>query len=438
MTVGITAQEYHERRAKLAASLPENGIAILPSADLKYRSGAVFYQFYQESNFLYLTGFLEPESVAIIQKVGAGNSDEYLFHLLVREKDVKAEQWEGARSGTQAAVDVFNADQSGDIKEMAALLPPLIAQATGGVYTDAAADSRTNFSKFFGATQSSDGFLSLLRDADVKALRPLMNDLKIIKSPAEISNMRHAGRISGRAYANAMRRQWSDEKALGSYLDYQFQQNGCTGSAYVPVVAGGKNANCIHYVRNDMEINQDEIVLVDAGAEYGHYITDITRSWPINGQFSAAQKDLYEVVLNAQRASVSLCKEDSGLSLDQIHSATEKALREGLKDIGFDISGNEMDILFPHHVGHYIGMDVHDTPGYRRNVPLKAGMCVTVEPGIYVPDDDRFPSHFRNMGIRIEDSIAVEETTPHILTTEAPKEVADIEALGREMKEKKH
>ena len=260
VTVGITAQEYHERRAKLAASLPENGIAILPSADLKYRSGAVFYQFYQESNFLYFTGFLEPESVAIIQKVGAGSSDEYVFHLLVREKDVKAEQWEGARSGTQAAVDVFNADQSGDIKEISTLLPPLIAQATGGIYTDAAADSRSTFSKFFGATQSSDGFLSMLRDVDVKPLRPIINDLKVIKSPAEISNMRHAGKMSGRAYANAMRRPWADEKALGSFLDYHFQQNGCTGSAYVPVVAGGKNANCIHYVRNDMDIDRKSVV----------------------------------------------------------------------------------------------------------------------------------------------------------------------------------
>lgn len=430
MTVGITAQEYHERRARLAALLPENGIAVLPSADLKYRSGAVFYQFHQESNFLYLTGFLEPESIAIIQKVGAGNSDEYIFHLLVREKDTKAEQWEGARSGTQAAIDVFNADQSGDVKEVSSLLPPLIAQATGGVFTDATGDVRTAFGKFFAGTQPSDGFVSLLRDAHVRSLRPLINELKVLKSPAEISNMRHAGKISGRAYAAAMSRRWPDEQRLASFLDYNFQQNGCSGSAYVPVVAGGKNANCIHYVRNDMEMPKDEIVLVDAGAEYGHYITDITRSWPINGEFSAAQKDLYEVVLNAQRASVSLCREDSGLSLDKVHSATEKALRQGLKDVGFDILGNEMDILFPHHVGHYIGMDVHDIPGYPRNRPLKAGMCVTVEPGIYVPDDDRFPSHFRNMGIRIEDSIAVEKTTPHILTTEAPKEIADIEELG--------
>ncbi len=332
-------------------------------------------------------------------------------------------------------MDVWNADKTGDVKDLQSLLPPILRKATGGVYTDAINDSRTAFSKFFGGGKPVDGFLSMLRDSSVKPLRPLINDLRIYKAAAEIANMRKAGRASGRAYASAMSRSFPSEKILLNHLEYKFLENGCEGSAYVPVVAGGKNANCIHYVRNDMEIHQDEMVLVDAGGEYGGYITDITRSWPINGRFSAAQKDLYEVVLNAQRSSVSLCREDSGLSLDNVHSHTEKALREGLKDIGFDVEGREMDILFPHHVGHYIGLDVHDCPGYSRHVPLKAGMCVTVEPGIYVPDDSRFPSHFRNMGIRIEDSIAVEDTTPHILTTEAPKEVADIEDLGRKMQQ---
>lgn len=367
----------------------------------------------------------------MIQKVGGPDSDDYIFHLFVRPKDAKAEQWEGARSGEQAAMDVFNADRTGDITDIQHLLQPLINGASE-VYADALSDSRTAFSKFFDGSKTS-GFSELLVGSRVSALRPLINDLRVIKSPAEIRNMRHAGHVSGRAYASAMRRAWSTEKALCSHLSHGFEQDGCDGIAYVPVVAGGKNANCIHYVTNDMRFNKEELVLVDAGAEYGGYITDITRTWPLEGRFSAAQKDLYEVVLNAQRMSVKLCRQDSGLSLDKIHRATSDALRKGLLEIGFDSRNGMMDVLFPHHVGHYVGLDVHDTPGFPRSVQLKKGMCVTIEPGIYVPDDSRFPSHFRNMGVRIEDSVAVEEEHAHVLTTEAPKEVADIEELSREI-----
>lgn len=426
VTPGITAQEYHERRAKLAALLPENAIAILPSADIKYRSGAVFYEFHQESNFFYLTGFNEPESVAVIQKIGT--ADDYTFHLFVRPKDVKAEQWEGARSGEQAALDVFNADQSGNINRLSTLLRPLIAGASE-VYTEQF-DPKSTFSRFFsGRDSAEDGFLGMIKDAKLRPIKPFLNELRIFKSEAEVKNMRTAGRISGRAYANAMRQQWTKEKDLGSFLEYQFKAGGCDGSAYVPVIAGGINANSIHYVRNDDVIKPDDLVLVDAGGEYGGYITDITRTWPISGKFSAPQKDLYEAILAVQRSSILLCRQDANMSLDRIHQITEQGLRNGLSDIGFDMRGNAMDILFPHHVGHYVGLDVHDCPGYPRSGILKAGQCVTIEPGIYVPNDDRFPSHFRGIGIRIEDSVCVMEETALVLTTEAPKEVVDIEAL---------
>jgi len=185
----------------------------------------------------------------------------------------------------------------------------------------------------------------------------------------------------------------------------------------------------IHYVQNTASLKPDEMVLVDAGGEYGTYITDITRTWPVSGKFTPAQRDLYEAVLTVQRLGVSLCRESSGLSLDQIHRATEAGLREQLARLGFNLGGNGMDVLFPHHVGHYVGLDVHDVPGYGRSIPLRAGHCVTVEPGVYVPDDERFPKHFRGLAVRIEDSVCVDETGPLVLTTEAVKEVADIEAL---------
>ncbi|TVY68773.1 Intermediate cleaving peptidase [Lachnellula suecica] len=425
ITPGITAQEYADRRAKLAASLPKDGIAILAASDTKYRSGAVFYEFHQEPNFLYLTGFNEPEAVAVIQKVGSGS--DYNFHLFLRPKNAKAEQWDGARSGEQAALDVFNADESGDVNKIHSLLPPLIAGASA-VFTDIAKCSGLGL--FFRNQEAPpNDFQKLLKDSKMKPLKPLMNAVRIIKSDAEISNLRMAGKISGRAFTNAMRRQWNKEKDLGAFFDYDFKVGGCETTAYIPVVAGGQNSLSIHYVRNNDVLTDGEMVLVDAGGEYGGYIADITRTWPVNGKFTDPQRDLYEMILRVQRSSVSLCRETANMTLDQIHQVTERGLKDGLIQLGFDVSGNAMDILFPHHVGHYIGLDVHDCPGYPRNVPLTSGYCVTVEPGVYVPDDERWPAHFRGIGIRIEDSVCVQDDSPLVLTTEAVKEVVDIEAL---------
>ena len=263
----------------------------------------------------------------------------------------------------------------------------------------------------------------------VKPLKPLMNDIRVMKSEAEISNMRLAGKFSGRAFTNAMRRQWTKEKDLGAFLDYDFKIAGCETTAYPPVIAGGRNASIIHYIRNNDVLNDGELVLVDAGGEYGGYIADITRSWPISGKFSDPQRDLYEAILQVQRSSISLCRESADMTLDKIHRITENGLRDALKLLGFDTSGDAVQVLFPHHVGHYIGLDVHDCPGQSRTMPLRAGHCVTIEPGIYVPDDERWPEHFRGIGIRIEDSVCVQDDSPLVLTTEAVKEIVDIEAL---------
>jgi len=356
-----------------------------------------------------------------------GSSSDYTFHLFLRPKDARAEQWEGARSGEQAALDVFNADESGDINQMHTLLPPLIAGASE-VYTDIAKCS--GFGLFFRNQDAPPNeFQRMIKDSKVKPLKPLMHDLRIIKSEAEITNMRLAGKYSGRAITNAMRQQWTKEKDLAAFLDYDFKVCGCDTTAYIPVIAGGSNALSIHYVRNNDVLQDGQIVLVDAGGEYGGYITDITRSWPVNGKFSDPQRDLYEMILKVQRSSVSLCRESANMTLDKIHQITEHGLKEGLKSLGFNMNGDAMDVLFPHHVGHYVGLDVHDCPGYSRATPLKTGYCVTIEPGIYVPDDERWPAHFRGMGIRIEDSVCVQDDNPLILTTEAVKEVVDIEAL---------
>ncbi|KAF2149521.1 xaa-pro dipeptidase app [Myriangium duriaei CBS 260.36] len=430
LSPGITAVEYHERRARLAKSLPRGGIAVLPSSEIKTRSGAVFYEFHQQPDFFYLTGFTEPEALAVIAREESELG--YSFHLFVRPKDNHAEVWDGARSGIDAAKDVFNADESHDINRVASILPDLL-QGSEVVYTDVLKPhrSQSSLSKLLGhGSTPTDGSLqSLLKAGNVKPLKPVMNQLRLTKSAAEVANMRKAGKLSGRSFTDAMRKSYKLEKDLWTDLGYGFRSRGLDGEAYVPVVAGGTNGLSIHYVRNDDALHDGQLVLVDAGGEYGGYITDITRTWPVNGKFSSAQKDLYNMVLNVQRSCVSMCREDASTTLDGLHRIATNGLQDGLRSLGFDISGNAMDVLFPHHVGHHIGLDVHDAPGFSRSEWLKEGQCITMEPGIYVPDDEKWPSHFRGMAIRIEDSICVTKENPLVLTTEAVKEVDDIEAL---------
>ncbi|OJD28084.1 hypothetical protein ACJ73_00511 [Blastomyces percursus] len=429
LTPGITALEYAHRRSKLASKLPKNAIAVVAASDVKYRSGSVFYEYHQDPDFFYLTGFNEPGALAIIGN--DGSDSDHIFHLYVREKDPKAELWEGARSGVQAAIDVFNADISGSIDDLS-ISPPSILSDASVIYTDLRLidPPRSSLSRFFSSLKEKNGVLEkIVASQKMRALRPVLNELRIYKSEGEIQNMRKAGQASGRAFTEAMRKGFTKEKDIHAFLEYHFKMNGCDGPAFVPVVAGGQNALSIHYVRNDDVLRNEDMVLVDGGGEYGGYISDITRTWPVNGNFSGPQKELYNAILSVQRTCVSLCRESAGLSLDMLHAIAEKGLREQLKTLGFDVSGSAMTTLFPHHLGHYIGLDVHDCVGYSRTLELEAGQCITIEPGIYVPDDERWPKHFRGIGIRIEDSVCVGEENPLILTTEAVKEIDDIEAL---------
>ncbi|KAF1911384.1 peptidase M24, structural domain-containing protein [Ampelomyces quisqualis] len=432
VTPAITALEYFQRRSRLAKELPPNSIAVLAASDLKYASGAVFYKFHQDPDFRYLTGFLEPDALAIIEKLG---EHEHAFHLYVRPKDAGREAWEGPRSGVDAAEDVFNADITGSIDDVPRILPEIVNRSKI-VYTDLPGSriSKNLVSRYLGGAEPArtGGIATALREsnASIRPLRPLLNELRIIKSDAEIANMRRAGQLSGRAITDAMRQSFTSEKDVDSFLDYRFKQHLCDGPAYVPVVAGGINANTIHYVSNDMLLKPDHLVLVDAGASYGGYVTDITRTWPVSGTFTPAQKDLYNLLLAVQRSCVALCRSSASLSLDKLHAIASTSLAAGLADLGFNMLPKDaIATLFPHHVGHYLGLDVHDCPGLSRTRLLQNNMVVTVEPGIYVPDDERWPKWARGMGLRIEDSVVVDDDSPYVLTTEAVKEVVDIEAL---------
>nr|POE75515.1 intermediate cleaving peptidase 55 [Quercus suber] len=365
-----------------------------------------------------------------------GQSDvEYTFHLFVRPKNKDAERWSGARSGIQAAQDVFNADEVGDIDSASLQLPKLIESART-VFTDigyktTSRESGHVFGEFMNGTCRTDFIEALEKSrSTVRRLSPIMDELRVVKSDAELICMRKAAAVSGAVFTEAMRNSYTSEKQLGADLSYGFRTGGLDGEAYVPVIGGGQNALCIHYVANNEELNAGDLVLVDAGGEYGGYITDITRTWPVNGHFTAAQRDMYRMILQVQQSCVGLCHESADLTLNKIHHICEDGLHAGLKDLGFDMSRSDaLSLLFPHHVGHYIGLDIHDTSTFPKTHLLKQGHCVTIEPGIYVPDDARWPEHFRGMGIRIEDSIVVGKDKAEVLTHAAIKGVDEIEAL---------
>ena len=358
----------------------------------------------------------------------------------MREKDPKAEIWDGARSGTQAALDVFNADGTGDVRDVKKPLTELVGDAEQ-VYTDiVGSQPKTSGLLDFlrGGSNPLQGFSGIIENKKVRPLRRLMNDLRVIKSDAEILNMRKAGEAAGLSFTETMRNGFRGEKELDTFLSNQFRVNGCDRSAFEAVAAGGVNALSIHYVRNDCLLEPGDLVLADAGGEYGGYVSDITRTWPVNGRFSPAQRDLYEVVLKVQRACIKECSQAQATTLDALHQKAERMLKEELTQLGFNMSnrssGDPMTTLFPHHLSHHLGLDLHDCVGYSKKVPLKAGQCITIEPGIYVPSeaDERFPAHFRGMGIRIEDSICVKKDgDPLILTNAAVKAVENIEALRR-------
>lgn len=404
-------------------------MVLVEAATLKWASGSVFYPFRQDCNFLYLTGFQEDTAVAAIQKV-SDHPDDVIFHMFVHAKNPAMEQWAGPRSGLVAARDVFNADSAHDITELPLRLPEILKHATK-VYADIQKPKPgTDGGKLWELLrEGSHSETSTRAFGKIERLSPFMDNLRMVKSKAEIANMRRAGRNAGRAITDLMRREWNFEQDIATALEYDVKRFGCTGLSFIPVIAGGKNALCVHYVHNNAPIPRDSLILVDAGGEYGNYVSDITRVWPQQGRFSTAQKDLYEALLNVQRRCVALCRESANNSLNDIHREARSGLAAELEKLGFSSAFGHIDKLFNHHVGHYVGLDVHDCASISRGIPLRAGHCVTIEPGIYVPHDSRYPAHFHGMGMRIEDSIAVDTDSAINLTAEAVKEIPDIEAL---------
>ncbi len=426
--------EYRQRRERLLRTMPRNSIAIVPTSPAHPRNRDVEFPFRPESTFYYLTGFDEPEAVAVM----IPDREEGEFSMFARERDAHAERWDGHRLGLKGIRRRHGVDQSFDIAEIDRLLPELIAGRSCIFYTIG------NHPAF---DRRMIEWISRLRvetrmqpPADIVPVDRLVDEMRLGKSDAEMETMREAARISVRAHERAMRlcRPGMHEFEIEAELLHEFMRAGCRSPAYPSIVAGGANACVLHYVRNDCVLEDGRLLLIDAGAEYRYYAADITRTFPINGKFSPTQRDLYCLVLAAQEAAIAAVAPEN--TLEDVHQAAVEVLVDGLTGMGL-LKGRRNDILknhryarfYMHRTGHWLGMDVHDVGDYRLDGQWRAlvpGMVATVEPGLYfAPEERNIPDELRGVGIRIEDDVLVNDSGCEVLTAAAAKSVDEIEAI---------
>jgi Xaa-Pro aminopeptidase len=437
--------DYAARRARLAAQMQPGGVAVLFTAPEILRNGDSDYPYRHDSNFYYLTGFPEPESALVL--VAAQDDKPARSILFCREKNVEREIWDGYRHGPEAARTAFGVDDAYPIGELDTHLARILANAPALYYalaTDAALDTRVALwikavrAQSRAGTTAPGTFVNLL---------PLLDEMRLVKDADEQALMLRAGEISGRAHERAMRaaRAGVFEYELEAELLYEFRRNGAQFPAYTPIVASGPNACILHYNVNDRQTRDGDLVLIDAGCELDGYASDITRTFPVSGRFTDAQRTLYELVLAAQDAALAAIA--PGRPYSAFHEAALRVLVQGMLDLGLVDKSKYASVddaiidkahvpFYMHGTGHWLGMDVHDVGAYRDvNVPekpsrqLQAGMVVTVEPGIYVRPADGVPERFWHIGIRIEDDVVVTEDGYRLLTAAAPKTVAEIEAI---------
>jgi Xaa-Pro aminopeptidase len=439
---------HAERRARLLAQMERGSVAVIATAPEVLRNGDSDYPYRFDSSFHYLSGFGEPEAVLVlVAERGEAPAHSILF---CREKNEEREIWDGFRYGPEAAREAFGFDIAHPIGALDEQMAQLLANATTlycPMGRSAAQDAQVRGWLESVRKQSRSGVMppSSLRD-----VLPMIEEMRLLKDAGEQATMLRAGEISGAAHARAMRatRPGKYEYEIEAELLYEFRRNGAQAPAYSPIVASGANSCILHYNANNRRMQDGELVLIDAGCELDGYASDITRTFPVNGRFSGPQRELYELVLAAQKAALDAIQ--PGKLYSCMHDAAVKVLAQGMLDLGLvdrnlsstvdDVIGNKRHLRFyMHGTGHWLGMDVHDAGAYRDltqaerpSRPLQSGMAVTVEPGIYVRPAEGVPEAFWNIGIRIEDDIIVTPGGYKLLSASAPKAVADIEALMRD------
>lgn len=419
----------------IALSGTEEAIFIIPSATLQTKSHDTEFPFRQNSDFKYLTGFNEPDCVLLLKKSAQGDVKRILF---MQEKDPFMEMWTGIRLGTERALDVLSVDEAYPIAAFEDELANFI-KGQGQIYFDFS-NKELNDS-VFKASNKVFGMRKLKESKpnQWKNINPLLGRLRLQKDANEIMAMKQAAVLSdvGHRAAMALCKPGVNEKEIDTLLSYLFSQDNGEGPAYDSIVAGGKNALILHYINNDQPLKDGDLLLIDAGAQVNTYSSDVTRTFPVNGKFTEAQKELYQLVLNAQKAAIAHMK--LGVSLSEIHEHTSLSLITGLIEAGI-FSGTAKEVYdkgdhrkyYPHGTGHWLGLDVHDQCPYltdeHQDILLEEGMVFTCEPGLYFPENDKdVPERWRGLGIRIEDDLLMTKSGVENLTSSIPKEIKEIE-----------
>ena len=427
--------EHAARRKELMRRIGKDAVAIVPAASEVIRARDTHYRFRQHSDFQYLTGFPEPDAIAVL----APGREEGEFVLFVRPKDKEREIWDGRRAGPQGAVRGYGADEAFDIEGFENELPKLLAGREVVHYSlgefpemDARIARITRHLREVSRRGAA-------APTTIVALESTLHEMRLFKRPEEIALLRKAAEVSANAHVRAMRAtrpgkyEWQIASEIHSEFDAHDMQPG-----YGSIVGGGDNACILHYTENDARLRNGDLLLIDAGGELCGYTADITRTFPVNGRFSAEQKAVYEVVLEAQKAALKQMR--PGVSSGRPHEAATRTLTEGMVELGL-LKGKPADLIkaekhrqfYMHGTGHWLGMDVHDVGRYKldgKSRPFEAGMVMTVEPGLYIaPGTPGIPRKFWGIGVRIEDDVLITRDGHEILTGGVPKSVKEIEQL---------
>ena len=438
MQGAIPLNEFVKRRRKLIDMMAPNSVAIIPGARASRRNRDVYYPFRQDSDFHYLTGFNEPDSLLVLVP-GRKHGEVVLF---CPERDPVAEQWDGERLGPDRAVQILGVDDAFPEADLDDIVPGFL-EGNERIYI-----SLGEHPEFDNQLLS---WVSAIRKRDAAGtqtpgefveLKHLLHELRLFKSPRELKLMRQAAQITCDAHKRAMGacQPGLYESQLEAELVYEFMRQGARHPAYPSIVGSGPNACVLHYLDNNRQIERGDLVLIDAGCELESYAADVTRTFPASGRFNKAQREIYQIVLAANQAAIDACVQ--GADFNAPHAAAIQAMVEGLLALGL-LQGSVEQVLenedykqyCPHRTSHWLGLDVHDVGDYRIDESwreLEPGMVLTVEPGIYIPVDPQAsdaPKKYRGIGVRIEDDVLVTKTGPEVLSTSMPKQVSEIEAL---------
>ena len=422
--------------AEFMRRMEPNSVAILPAAREATRSNDTEYRFRQDSDFYYLTGFSEPDAIAV---VAPSKSERYT--LFVRPRDKEKETWTGRRAGVEGAKEKFGADAAFSVEEFQEKLAELLDGARALYYRLGNGHPELDQTIVRQiASMRGRGWRNIHPPQAVVDPGSILHEMRLFKTDEEIALMQRAADIAAEAHRAAMRaaRPGMKEYEIEALIEYIFRRSGASAPAYNSIVGGGANATILHYINNDAELRDGDLLLIDAGAEYEGFASDITRTFPVSGRFTDAQRDIYQLVLDCQERCIEMIA--PGVTMDEMHRRSVEILTEGMVRLGL-LKGDVKTLIeeeqykkfYMHRLGHYLGMDVHDVGLYHSDGqprPVEAGMVMTVEPGLYIAEDaDGIPDKYRGIGVRIEDDVLVTSDGHRVLTDKAPKRVEEIEEL---------